>query len=157
DRTERLGAVLADRVVDTAQLAAAHWPGSRPQTLLELIQAGPDAWRRMAGLIAQSSSNGGHRLQDVHCHAPIPRPRKNILCLGLNYASHAQESSRARERPFKIPEVPVFFTKAPTTVNGPFDDVPWDSGATEQVDYEAELGVVIGVAGKNIARAQALE
>jgi len=157
DRTELLGAVLADRVVDIARLASGHWPGSSPQTLLELIQAGPDAWRRMASLIAQSSSKDGHRLQDVLCHAPIPRPRKNILCLGLNYASHAQESSRARDRPFKIPEVPVFFTKAPTTVNGPFDDVPWDSGATEQVDYEAELGVVIGVDGRNISRARALE
>ncbi len=128
------------------------------QTLLELIQAGPDAWRRMSALLGRpDSQSDGHRLQDVRCHAPIPRPRKNILCLGLNYASHAQESSRARDRPFKIPEVPVFFTKAPTTVNGPFDDVPWDSSATEQVDYEAELGVVIGVPGKNISRSKALD
>jgi 2-keto-4-pentenoate hydratase/2-oxohepta-3-ene-1,7-dioic acid hydratase in catechol pathway len=158
DRTERLGIVRGDRVFDAARLAASQSSGSNPPTLLELIQAGPDAWRRMSALLGQSGNqDGGVRLQEVRCHAPIPRPRKNILCLGLNYASHAQESSRARDRPFKIPEVPVFFTKAPTTVNGPFDDVPWDSSATEQVDYEAELGVVIGVPGKNISRSKALD
>jgi 2-keto-4-pentenoate hydratase/2-oxohepta-3-ene-1,7-dioic acid hydratase in catechol pathway len=112
----------------------------------------------MSALLGQSGAqDGGFRLQEVRCHAPIPRPRKNILCLGLNYASHAQESSRARERPFKIPEVPVFFTKAPTTVNGPFDDVIWDSSATEQVDYEAELGVVIGSTARRVAERNALD
>jgi 2-keto-4-pentenoate hydratase/2-oxohepta-3-ene-1,7-dioic acid hydratase in catechol pathway len=158
DRTERLGVVRGDHVFDAARLAASQSSSANPPTLLELIQAGPDTWRRMSALLGQSGAqDGGFRLQEVRCHAPIPRPRKNILCLGLNYASHAQESSRARERPFKIPEVPVFFTKAPTTVNGPFDDVIWDSSATEQVDYEAELGVVIGVPGKNISRSQALD
>jgi len=53
--------------------------------------------------------------------------------------------------------VPVFFSKPPTTVNGPYDPVPWDKRATEQVDYEVELGVVIGVGGKDIERARALE
>ena len=57
----------------------------------------------------------------------------------------------------KIPERPVFFTKTPTTVNGPYDPVPWDPAVTEQVDYEAELGVIIGVGGKNIPRASALD
>ena len=59
-----------------------------------------------------------------------PRPRKNIVCLGLNYASHVKESAQAREREVKIPEAPVFFTKAPTTVNGPYDPMPWDRAVT---------------------------
>ena len=63
------------------------------------------------------------------------------MCLGLNYAAHARESAAARGREAKLPEAPVIFTKAPTTVNGPFSDVPVDRGATSQVDWEVELGV----------------
>src|SRR5262249_50793129 len=70
---------------------------------------------------------------------------------------HMQESAAARGRQPKIPEAPVFFTKAPTAVNGPYDDVPWDKSVTSQVDYEAELGVIIGVGGENIGRERALE
>jgi 2-keto-4-pentenoate hydratase/2-oxohepta-3-ene-1,7-dioic acid hydratase in catechol pathway len=67
-----------------------------------------------------------------------------------------QESAAARGREAKIPEVPVFFSKTPTAVTGPYDDVPWDRSATGQVDYEAELGVIIGIGGKNIPRTRAL-
>jgi 2-keto-4-pentenoate hydratase/2-oxohepta-3-ene-1,7-dioic acid hydratase in catechol pathway len=164
DATERLGAVQNDVVVDVRPTVLDRWTGAGlcPATLLELIWAGRDVWSRLASLLTQEmaarpSGPGRYRLQEVHCHAPIPRPHKNVFCLGLNYASHVQESSRARERQAKIPEVPVFFTKTPTTVNGPFDAVPWDRSATQQVDYEAELGVIIGVGGKNIPRATALD
>jgi 2-keto-4-pentenoate hydratase/2-oxohepta-3-ene-1,7-dioic acid hydratase in catechol pathway len=68
-----------------------------------------------------------------------------------------EEAAKARGREIKIPEVPVFFTKAPTSVNGPYDPIPWDTHVTQQVDYEAELGVVIGAAGKNIPAAKALD
>jgi 2-keto-4-pentenoate hydratase/2-oxohepta-3-ene-1,7-dioic acid hydratase in catechol pathway len=110
-------------------------------TLLEPILADADA---------------GVGLQEVRCLAPIPRPRKNIFCLGINYVNHAQESARAREREFKIPEAPVFFTKATTSVIGPFDALPWDPSVTSQLDYEAELGVILGTTCKNVARANAL-
>jgi len=126
--------------------------------LLDLIDAGPDAWTRMADAINSGApASAGYGFQQVRWHAPIPRPRKNIFCLGLNYVSHMIESSAARGRDAKIPEVPVFFSKAPTTVNGPYDPVPWDRSATEQVDYEAELGVIIGRGGKDILRDRALE
>jgi len=125
-----------------------------PATLLALIQAGPDAWRRLADRVAGARPAAVHRHDEVRWHAPIPRPLKNIICLGLNYASHVQETSKPGRQP-KIPERPVFFTKAPTSVNGPFDPVPWDRSATEQVDYEVELAVVIGVGGRNIAREDA--
>ena len=57
----------------------------------------------------------------------------------------------------KLPAAPVFFTKAPTSVIGPHDDVPWDRTATQQVDWEAELGAIVGVTGLNIPRANALD
>jgi 2-keto-4-pentenoate hydratase/2-oxohepta-3-ene-1,7-dioic acid hydratase in catechol pathway len=85
--------------------------------------------------------------------APIPRPRKNILCMGRNYAEHAAESSRAfGQAPSTTPDYPAIFTKAPTTVIGPFDDIPYDPNVSQQIDWEVELAVVIGQAGKNISR-----
>src|SRR5437868_3050181 len=95
-------------------------------------------------------------LSDVHLIAPIPRPRKNIMCLGWNYAEHAKETAEMRGRQPTPPEDPVFFTKAPTTVNGPYDNIVIDPAVSEQVDWEAELGVVIGKAGKNIREEDAL-
>ena len=89
--------------------------------------------------------------------APIPNPPRNIMCLGMNYAAHAAESLRAKSLPIKMPEVPVFFTKATTTVNAPFGDIPYDSGVTEKLDWEVELAVVIGKQGKDIPRAQAFD
>src|SRR4051812_17402214 len=113
DPTERLGAVVrADWVVNIAKTIAARWPGPFPGDLLSLIQAGPKAWQRCATLLNEelpAKAGDGHRLSDVRVHAPITRPRKNIFCLGQNYKSHIQESARAREREFKLPEVPVFF------------------------------------------------
>lgn len=144
DSPPRLGVIHGDRVREVIGF----------KTLLELIEAGPAAWQRVA---TSDEAAAAHPLTAVRVHAPIPRPRKNIFCLGLNYVSHMQESAAARGRAPKIPEVPVFFTKTPTTVTGAYDEVPWDTGATEQVDYEAELGVIIGIGGRNIPRATALE
>jgi 2-keto-4-pentenoate hydratase/2-oxohepta-3-ene-1,7-dioic acid hydratase in catechol pathway len=140
----RLGKIHGDRVHEVGGF----------QSLLEFIEAGPPAWHEMA---SSDDRAPGHPLSAVRVHAPIPRPRKNVFCLGLNYVSHMRESSAARGREAKIPEVPIFFSKTPTSVTGAYDDVPWDRNATEQVDYEAELGVIIGIGGKNIPRARALE
>src|SRR2546428_6298002 len=97
-----------------------------------------------------------HDLSDIQLAAPIPRPRKNIMCLGWNYAEHAKETAEMRGRQPTPPEDPVFFTKAPTTVNGPYDNVIIDPSVSEQVDWEAELGVIIGKTGKNIREEDAL-
>jgi 2-keto-4-pentenoate hydratase/2-oxohepta-3-ene-1,7-dioic acid hydratase in catechol pathway len=160
DPTERLGAVGHDQVIDVSEAVKYTWPGPAPDSLLALIEAGPDAWQRMASLLQPklaSAETGSPRLQDIQYHAPIPRPRKNIFCLGQNYLSHAKEAARARERELKLPDVPIFFTKTPTTVTGPFDAVPWDPSVTQQLDYEAELAVIVGLVTKNVSRAQALE
>ena len=155
DPTPRLGVLQNNSIVDVATLTAGKWPGAPPARLLDLIHAGPEAWQRMSKLVS-GTREGAHRAADVRWHAPIPRPQKNIFCLGLNYRSHAIESATARGREAKIPAAPVFFTKAPTTVNGPYDSIPLDGSVTKQLDYEAELGVIIGMGGKNILRAGAL-
>jgi 2-keto-4-pentenoate hydratase/2-oxohepta-3-ene-1,7-dioic acid hydratase in catechol pathway len=155
DTTPRLGLVVRDgEVVDVRQAFGAD----APATLLDLIKSGPDAWRRLADRLGQAKpsdlTGATHSSDRVRWHAPIPRPAKNIICLGLNYASHVQETSKPGRQP-KVPDRPVFFTKAATAVNGPYDPVRWDRSATEQVDYEVELAIVIGVDGKNIARDRA--
>jgi 2-keto-4-pentenoate hydratase/2-oxohepta-3-ene-1,7-dioic acid hydratase in catechol pathway len=156
----RIGATSGDYAVDLETAAAGKWRGTFPASLLALIRSGPDAWKQMNDLAAQvlatKPAHATFATNAIRWHAPIPRPAKNIFCVGLNYVSHMNETSAARGRERKIPEVPVFFGKAPTTVTGPFDPVPWDRRVTQQVDYEAELGVVIGISGKNISRAAAL-
>jgi len=79
------------------------------------------------------------------------------MCLGLNYADHAKESAEARGREVSLPEYLVIFTKAPTTVNGPYGDIVIDPAVSEQVDWEAELAVIIGRTGKNIREEEALD
>jgi 2-keto-4-pentenoate hydratase/2-oxohepta-3-ene-1,7-dioic acid hydratase in catechol pathway len=153
DVVPRLGVVRGDRVIDAAMLPAADW--RPPATLLDLIQQGPDAWRRMRELVDRTQPGTGHSLAEIRWHAPIPRPTKNIFCLGRNYVAHAEEAAKARGQEVKIPTIPVIFTKAPTTVTGPFDDILADRSVTQQVDWEVELGAIIGKTGRNIAKADA--
>ena len=154
DSTPRLGAVRGDQMIDIGASGRALRIDV-PATLLQLIQAPRDDERRMRDVAADG---GAVRLDlsAVRWHAPIPRPAKNVFCMGLNYLAHARESGAARGKETKLPASPVLFTKAPTTVTGPFDDVPVDWAVTNQVDWEVELGVIIGTTGRNIARSSAL-
>jgi 2-keto-4-pentenoate hydratase/2-oxohepta-3-ene-1,7-dioic acid hydratase in catechol pathway len=149
DTTHRLGAVDGDRILEIAEFPS----------LLALIEAGPDAWRSMTKPLSGGSTlkRVAHRNPgDIRWHAPIPRPTKNVFCLGRNYAEHVREATGARGQEFKLPSHPIFFTKTPTTVIGPYDDIVWDRNVTQQVDWEAELGVIIGIGGKNIPRDRAM-
>jgi len=97
-----------------------------------------------------------HDLSSVHLAAPIPRPRKNILCLGRNYYEHALESYQARGEQRPQGDAPVIFTKATTTINEPYGQIVIDPALSTQIDWEAELAVIIGKTGKNISEEQAL-
>ncbi len=105
--------------------------------------------------------NALHPLSSVQLMAPIPRPRKNVFCLGRNYAEHAAESARAfgQTSPLAAPQTPQYpaiFTKAPTSVIGPYDEIPYDPRVSEEIDWEGELAIVIGRPGKNISRRDAM-
>lgn len=89
--------------------------------------------------------------------APIVHPPRNVMCLGMNYAEHARESLAASGKDFELPQTPVVFTKSATSVVGPYDPIPLDRRATEQLDWEVELGVVIGTGGRHIPAERALE
>lgn len=92
-------------------------------------------------------------LKDVRLAAPIPRPRKNIFCIGKNYADHAMELGSEAD----IPSDPMVFSKAPTAVVGPEVPVLLHRDVTDSLDYEGELAVVIGKQGKGIAKEDAYD
>lgn len=130
--------------------------GETLNDMATLIAGGPAVWRRYRDRLHDLPAACHIPLAAVRLLAPIPRPRKNILCLGLNYADHAAESSAAHGREAAAPEHLVVFTKAVTSVTGPDADIPYDSAVTTQLDWEVELGVVIGLPGKRIAEDQAM-
>jgi 2-keto-4-pentenoate hydratase/2-oxohepta-3-ene-1,7-dioic acid hydratase in catechol pathway len=157
DPAPRLGVVRNDRILDVRDAFTGRWPGEVPDTLIALIQQGPDAWHRLRELCGQSQSGrASHALSAVRWHAPIPRPPKNVVCLGMNYVAHIKEGAAARGREVRIPKLPVFFTKAPTSVTGPYDEIPIDDTVTKEVDWEVELGAIIGISGRDISRDDAL-
>ncbi len=151
----RIGVQREASVVDVAKLAVG---GSAPELrdMLALIDAGAPALRRLETLITSAPADALLPLDAVELLAPIPRPRKNIFCVGRNYAEHAAESLRAIGQEVTVTETPNIFTKAVTTVAGPYADIPLDPGISDQLDWEVELGVVIGQAGRHIRKEDAL-
>ncbi len=167
----RVGALADDVVYDLAALAAdraseqgavRRGRGGFPKTMLALIQGGTDAWNdaRQAldhglallgreGLDRLAERRLASPLARVRLEAPIPRPARNVFCLGRNYKEHAAE------RGAEAPPHPVYFTKVPESVLPPAGKVVHHS-VTKELDYEVELTAVIGVAGRDIRREQAL-
>ncbi len=102
-----------------------------------------------------------YALSEVSMLAPIPRPRRNIFCVGKNYREHAEEFTRsgfdssARSAAESVPDFPIVFSKVPECVVADGDSIRYPSGVSSAVDYEAELAVVIGRGGRNIRRQDA--
>ena len=114
--------------------------------------------RQVAGQPLPRSEGAAVALAEVRLEAPLPIPRRNVWCVGRNYHAHARElqASVFKDSAAKTDEWPIVFTKVPECVVGPFDNVLLPAGVSEQIDYEAELGVIIGQGGKNIRSADAL-
>jgi len=141
-------------------------PDGRTVTPLDVPAA--DAQRGVLALIEQLAAGGkppqaagaALPLASVKLEAPIPVPRRNVWCVGRNYHAHAKElqTSVFKNNAADPASWPIFFTKAPETVIGPKDQVMLPgAGISTQIDYEAELTIVIGKGGKNIPREQAME
>ncbi len=136
--TTRLGALRGDRIID---LAAAD--ARLPDSLLGLLRGGPSEWRQVGAILA-SPDAPSVPLAATRLAAPIPRPPK-IMAIGLNYRDHAAETGAT------LPQRPIVFAKYPTSVIGPGDAITWSPDITEQVDYEAELCVVIGRPARHVS------
>ena len=124
-------------------------------SMLALIDGGAAALAQAKSALAAAAKVVARA--DVRLLSPIPRPKQNVMCLGMNYVAHAIESLRARGSEIKLPEFPVFFTKALNTVCGDGDSVPLDTNVTSQLDYEVELAYVFGRTAKNVKKADALD
>ena len=149
----RPGLLLAGgRIVD---IPAALGQDETTASMLGIIGAGEAMLARLRELETKPAVAAA-ALGDVKLHAPIPRPAKNVFCVGWNYLPHFEEGARKLQDDRKLPEWPVFFSKTPTTVNGPYDNVPYDAAISTALDWEVELGVIIGPGGKNIAEADAM-
>lgn len=122
-------------------------------TVASLVEAGPAEWSRVADAAVSAATSWA--LDDYPLLAPIPRPPRNAFAVGANYATHFDEGIRPAGS--SIPEIPVFFTKPWTSFVGHEAEVAIDRAATQRVDWEAEIAVVIGVAGVNIPLERAME
>jgi 2-keto-4-pentenoate hydratase/2-oxohepta-3-ene-1,7-dioic acid hydratase in catechol pathway len=143
--TTRIGVVLNDRVIPATDLVP-----DTPASMKDVIAAGPLLWSRLAA--AAAKSNGGLPLGGVKLEAPISDPQK-YLAIGMNYADHVEE---ARKGGVTMPNVQVWFNKQVSCINGPFDPVHRPR-VSDMLDYEAELGVVIGKRCRHVAASDAKE
>lgn len=141
-----IGAVKDDGVVNLSTIA---------RDMLSFIDLGAEGLIQAQAVVDET--NRATALNAVQLMAPIPEPRRNIMCLGLNYAEHAVEHYSASGRQAELPEYPIVFTKATTSMNGPYDDIPFDSNVSKEYDWEVELALIIGRKGKNITREKAMD
>lgn len=147
---ERVGALEGDQVIDLGALAGA------PRSMLELVASGGEglAWATRSIGIAPRLP-----LAAVTLRAPIPRPPRNIFCVGKNYHEHAHEFHNsgfdASAGASAVPEHPIIFSKPSTTVIGTGEPILGHLDPTDSVDYENELAVIIGRGGRSIGKADA--
>jgi 2-keto-4-pentenoate hydratase/2-oxohepta-3-ene-1,7-dioic acid hydratase in catechol pathway len=132
--------------------------GSRlPRDMTQFVALGKNGVQRARRAV--KSGEGRVAFDAVKVHAPFPRPARNILCVGKNYHDHAREFHSsgfdASAGADAIPEVPIMFTKWPSSVIGPGEAIPSANDYTNSTDYEGELAVVIGEGGRNISSKQA--
>lgn len=155
----RLGLLKDGLVIDIEKLGSTT--GMQfPSTMLELIDLGPDALSAIGRAVRETDENrpAGISLyeENVQLMAPIPRPRKNIFGIGLNYVEHVSESARSLDTSSDLPKEPVVFTKPPTSVISNGDPIQHNSSMTQQLDWEVELAVVIGKRATRISKKDAM-
>lgn len=160
----RIGIVLDDgRIIDLVAEAKRQkmklaFSGN---SMISLIASG-DIGMAQVKALTESPHAISPRLMTVNqvkLLSPVPRPERNIYCVGWNYLEHFEEGKEVRgdKGVTTLPEHPVFFTKGTHTMNGPFDAIPYDASYTGTADWEAELAVVIGKKGRNISEEKAME
>ena len=149
----RAGVLLSGgRVLD---LAVAMPPA---RDMLAVIDGGPAMLAAIRALAANPPANALLALASVALQAPIPKPRRNVFCVGRNYMDHVAEGDRTRGiTQSEVPKYPQFFTKAADCVIAPGAKVPTHEGVTKWLDYEVELVAIIGTAGRDIPKEKALD
>jgi 2-keto-4-pentenoate hydratase/2-oxohepta-3-ene-1,7-dioic acid hydratase in catechol pathway len=161
---EKTGVGIVDgaRILDYAAACRKFGRGTAPADMLELIAGGKSAMDQLKSAHdeAKRSPNDAALwvpLTQVQLKAPIPRPRKNVFCVGRNYKAHIEEGARALGREVVFPAVPEFFSKPPTTVVGHDADVQINASQMAKLDYEVELAFVIGQTARDVPANAALD
>lgn len=139
-----LGAILGDQVINLHQASG----GSLPDDMLEFLKSGEMAMQAAIEVLAKN--HDGLATESVNLLAPVPNPSK-VIAIGLNYMDHIREAD------IGIPELATMFCKYPSAIIGSGADICWSSALTQQVDYEAELAVVIGKTARNVSEADAYD
>jgi 2-keto-4-pentenoate hydratase/2-oxohepta-3-ene-1,7-dioic acid hydratase in catechol pathway len=143
---ERVAVVDEDRVLPASELVT-----DGPRTMADLLAAGRDGLAALgAAADPERIRRHGRPVEEVDLLAPVARPGK-VVAIGRNYREHAAEEGAEQ------PTAPLIFAKFASSVVGPRDDVRWDPALTGQVDYEAELAVVIGTRARHVPIERALE
>jgi 2-keto-4-pentenoate hydratase/2-oxohepta-3-ene-1,7-dioic acid hydratase in catechol pathway len=137
------GLVVGDQIIDLSTAESGF------ASILEIVAGGPTALRRLHEI--EIAAVPSHPLSEVRLLAPIERPGK-YLAIGMNYKKHLEEAERIG---VPAPKQQFWFNKQTSCIAGPYDDI--DPGVTEKLDYEAELGVVIGQPAKAVSAGKARE
>ncbi len=159
DGEGRLGVVQDGMVVDVELLGDAVGE-ALPSTMLDLIDLGPDATAAITRALAETDGKRPAGIavleENVRLLAPIPRPRKNIFGIGLNYVEHVAESAKSLDTSKDLPKEPVVFSKPPTSVIANGEAIQHNASMTQMLDWEVELAVIIGKRATRIAKDDAM-
>lgn len=150
----QLAVVQADSIL--LPVKSSDWP-TELNSMLQVIGNSEQTLQDLRVFVEQAKPEQRIPLSEVEFLSPIPRPRQNIMCLGWNYIEHVEETTGNSLEAPKLPKYPIVFTKAASSMNGPYADIPVNLEVSNKMDWEVELGVVIGKGGKGIPRAHALE
>lgn len=160
DTEPRLGFIHNNQVIDMQDFGdVSNFP--LPNDMLELIDMGFEIIPEITEMIAETPENFfeeiAYEMNEVTILAPIEKPRKNIIGIGLNYTEHVAESARTLDTTGKLPTKPIIFSKPPTTVTATNTEIIKNSKLTSQLDWECELAVIISKKGKYVPKSEALD
>ena len=160
DTEPRLGFIHNNQVIDMQDFGdISNFP--LPNDMLELIDMGFEIIAEITEMIAETPENFfeeiAYEMKEVTVLAPIEKPRKNIIGIGLNYTEHVAESARTLDTTGKLPTKPIIFSKPPTTVTATNTEIIKNTKLTSQLDWECELAVIISKKGKYVPKSEALD
>jgi len=160
DTEPRLGFIHNNQVIDMGDFGEiSNFP--LPNDMLELIDMGFEIIAEISELILETPENFfeeiAYKMNEVTILAPIEKPRKNIIGIGLNYTEHVAESARGLNTTGKLPTKPIIFSKPPTTVTATNTEIIKNTKLTSQLDWECELAVVIAKKGKYVTKENAMD
>ncbi len=160
DTEPRLGFIHNNQVIDMQDFGdVSNFP--LPNDMLELIDMGFEIIPEITEMIAETPENFfeeiAYEMNEVTILAPIEKPRKNIIGIGLNYTEHVAESARTLDTTGKLPTKPIIFSKPPTTVTATNTQIIKNTKLTSQLDWECELAVIISKKGKYVPKSEVLD